>query len=141
MFVIIFVLATGLTVLSLRFVRPVDYQRVCDDSEDIPCTTGACRIGEQRAGLPLPVLVDDPGGGSPTNGWGILGPEDFWNPLTFALDAVFYGLLLWLAWHIIRVIQVKKKLVRVLAIVFLLALAVGGGLAAGYLSYQPFLSR
>ena len=85
--------------------------------------------------------MDDPGGGSPTNGWGILGPEDFWYPLTFALDAVFYGLLLWLAWHIIRVIQGKEKLVRVLAIVFLLALAVRGGLAAGYLSYQPFLSR
>ena len=54
---------------------------------------------------------------------------------------MFYGLLLWLAWHIIRVIQVKEKPVRVLAIVFLLALAVGGGLAARYLSYQPFLSR
>lgn len=44
---------------------------------------------EQRAGFPLPVLVDDPGGGSPTNGWGILGPEDFLNPVTFILDTLF----------------------------------------------------
>ena len=54
---------------------------------------------------------------------------------------MFYGLLLWLTWYFIRFIQGNEKNMRVLAIVILLALAVGGGLAAGYLSYQPFLSR
>jgi hypothetical protein len=66
-----------LTVLSLRFMRPLDCLQVCDDSEGVPCTTGVCRVGEQRAGLPLPIQVDDPGGGSPTGVWGILGPEGF----------------------------------------------------------------
>ena len=94
---------------------------------------------EQRAGLPLPFLMDAPGGGSPTNGWGILGEEDLPNPLFFLLDVGFYSLLLWFIRYIVRLVQ-GQATVELMAILLpsglLLAFLIGG-----YLFYQPFLGR
>ena len=67
-------LAIGLTFASLLYIRPAVCNRTCNPVEGLPCGNGACLIGEQRAGWPLPVLIDSPGGGSPTSGWGKLGP-------------------------------------------------------------------
>jgi hypothetical protein len=136
----IIVLAVGLALVSLEFVRPVDCQRFCDAPEQTPCPSGACRPGEQRAGLPLPVLVDDPGGGSPTGGWGILGPEDLPNPMTFGLDVLFYGALLWLMWNTIQVIRGKKRPLEFIAVMLPLALVLAC-LLLGFLLYRPFLTR
>jgi hypothetical protein len=137
--ILIILLAIGLTLLSRSFVRPVNCSSLCGEPEGAVCPTGACRIYEQRAGLPLPFLIDAPGGGSPTNGWGILGEEDLPDPLIFLLDVGFYALLLWLIRYAVRVIRGK-------ATVELLAILLPSGvllafLIAGYLFYRPFLAR
>jgi hypothetical protein len=87
----------------------------------------------------LSVLIDDPGGGSPTSGWGILGPEDIPNPVTFVLDVLFYGVLLRLFWYVIQVIR-KDQPLELLAIVLSLAVVLTG-LLLGLLLYWPFLTR
>ncbi len=79
------VLAIGLALLSQKFVRPIDCRSLCDAPENVTCPAGTCRAYEQRAGLPIPYRIDSPGCGSPTNGWGILGPEDLPNPLTLLM--------------------------------------------------------
>ncbi len=137
---VIILLAIGLTAISLKFVRPVNCQSFCDVPEQAPCPRGSCRPGEQRAGLPLPVLVDDPGGGSPTSGWGILGPEDLPNPVTFVLDVLFYSGLLWLIGYVTRVIRGKEQPVELVAIVLPLALVLAC-LLLGFFLYQPVLAR
>src|SRR5512136_1864650 len=106
---VIILLAIGFTVVSLGFVRPVDCQRLCDVPERASCPNGSCRATEQRAGLPLPVLIDDPGGGSPTSGWGILGPEDLPNPVTFVLDVLFYGILFRFTWYVIQLVRGEEQ--------------------------------
>ncbi len=108
-FGVITLLAIGLTIASLRYVRPLNCQRLCDLPEQLPCPSGACRLGEQRAGFPLPIVIDNGAGSSPTSGWGKLGPEDLPNPLTPVLDVVFYGVLLWFIWKILRVLLGKEK--------------------------------
>ena len=137
--IVIILLAVGLTLLSRSFVRPLDCHSLCGEPQGAVCPTGACRMYEQRAGLPLPFLMDAPGGGSPTNGWGILGEEDLPNPLYFLLDVGFYGLLLWFIRYIVRLVQ-GKATVEFMAILLpsglLLAFLIGG-----YLFYQPFLGR
>jgi hypothetical protein len=137
--ILIIVLATGLTLLSRSFVRPVDCHSLCGEPEGAVCPAGACRMYEQRAGLPLPFLIDAPGGGSPTNGWGILGEEDLPDPFLFLLDVGFYSLLLWLIRYIVRVIRTNTA-VKLLAIVLPSGLLLAF-LIAGYLFYQPFLGR
>ena len=136
---VIVLLAIGLTLLSRNFVRPVNCQSLCSAPEGTACPAGACRFYEQRAGLPLPYLVDAPGGGSPTSGWGILGEEDMPNPLTFLLDVSFYSLLLWLIRYVRRVGRGKVN-AELLAIVLPLGLLLAF-LLAGYYFYQPFLAR
>ncbi len=133
------VLAIGLTLVSQSFVRPVDCRSLCDAPENAPCPAGACRFYEQRAGLPLPFLIDAPGGGSPTNGWGILGPEDLPDALAFLLDVLFFGLALWLAGYVVQVRRAKAAL-HWLAILLPLALILIL-MAAGYLQYRPVLGR
>jgi hypothetical protein len=137
--IVIILLATGLTLLSRSFVRPVNCHSLCGEPAGAVCPTGACRMYEQRAGLPLPFLVDAPGGGSPTSGWGILGEEDLPDPLIFLLDVGFYSLLLWLIRYIVRLRRGKASL-ELLAILLPsgLLLAV---LIAGFLLYRPFLAR
>ena len=98
-------LAIGLTVLSFRYVQPVDCYRFCGPLDGTPCPPGACPWGEQKAGWPLPVFVDAPGGGSPTGGWGMLGPEDIPLPGALLLDVLFYSLILWLAFYIIQCVR------------------------------------
>ena len=108
-------LAIGLTFASLGHVRPTDCNRLCGAPDGAPCPSGACRIGEQRAGWPLPVVVDTPGGGSPTGGWGILGPEYPPIPLPFLLDTLFYSVLLWLISYILQIVRGRPLPLRLLA--------------------------
>ncbi len=136
---LIVVLAAGLALASQAFVRPLDCRSLCDSPENALCPTGACRAYEQRAGLPIPYLIDDPGGSSPTGGWGILGPEDLPNLLTFLMDMFFYSLLLWLVGYVIQVLRHKALLDR-LPILLPLGLILVF-LAAGYLLYRPVLGR
>lgn len=110
--IVIIVLAIGLALLSLTYVRPSNCQQLCAEPEYAPCPTGACRFGEQRAGFPLPIVVDAPGGGSPTSGWGKLGAEDMPNPLFFLMDAAFYAALVWIVWFAAQWIRERKKLTR-----------------------------
>jgi hypothetical protein len=131
----ILILAVALTLASLRFVWPADCSKFCREPEQAPCPSGSCRSGEQRAGLPFPVLIDSGAGSSPTSGWGKLGPEDLPNPFTFALDVLFYSLLLWLAGQAVRILRGGEKppVLRALAPLGLLVLL---GLLGGYLSYR-----
>ena len=72
-------LTIGLTVLSFRYVQPKDCYRLCAGDGMPTCLAGGCGFGEQKAGWPLTVFVDTPGGGSPTGGWGC------WDPKTLRL--------------------------------------------------------
>lgn len=129
---VIILLAIGLTVTSLRYVRPLNCQRFCDLPEQMPCPSGSCRAGEQRAGFPLPLIIDSGAGSSPTSGWGKLGPEDLPNPVTPVLDVVFYSVLLWILWKIAQVLLGKEKLRALVVVVPLLVLALAC-LLLGYL--------
>lgn len=137
---VIILVGIGLTILSLRFVRPINCQTLCDLPEGSACPIGSCRFGEQRAGLPLPVLVDDLGGSSPTGGWGKLGPEDLPNPMTFMLDVLFYSLLFWPIWYIIRVIRDFETPLDFLAVALPLAVVLAIMLL-GFFLYRSTLSR
>jgi hypothetical protein len=92
-------LAIVLTVVSFRYIRPLNCYRICGTQDGVPCPAGSCRFGDQKAGWPLPVFVDSPGGGSPASGWGILGPEDIPGPLPLLLEVLFYSALLWLGYY------------------------------------------
>ena len=95
-------LTIGLTVLSFRYVQP----------KDCP---GGCRVGEQKAGWPLPVFVDAPSPSSPLLPPGILGVDDYPSPITMLLDVLFYSMLVWLVIFIIGRIQgqmLDPKLIR-----------------------------
>ena len=107
---IIIFLAIGLTVLSLRYVLPADCQTLCNLPERVLCPSGSCRFGEQRAGFPVPIIIDSGAGSSPTGGWAKLVPEDSPNPVGPVLDFLFYGVILWLIWKVIRAILGKEKL-------------------------------
>lgn len=89
-------LAILLTVLSFRYVEPKHCYRPCGESlEGKTCRTGGCPVGAQKAGWPLPAIVDSPGGGSPAGGWGLIGPEDPPLFVPLLLDILFYSLTLW----------------------------------------------
>ena len=94
-------LAIGLTVISFQYVQPKNCHRFCDASQGKPCPSGACAFGEQKAGWPIPVFVDNPGGGSPTGGWGLLGPEDPPLGLPMIQDVLSYSILVWIVLYII----------------------------------------
>lgn len=134
------VLAVGLTLGSLLYVRPPNCQSPCMEPEHAPCPDGTCRLTEQRAGFPLPVLQDNPGGGSPTGGWGKLGPEDLPNPLTFALDVLFYSALLWLIWQFVR-IATRKEPHRSILSMWPQLLVVLVGLLLGIYNERSFAVR
>jgi|GEM_PF-6832887 len=106
-------LAIVLTILSFRYVEPKNCYRTCGESlEGRPCPTGGCPIGEQKAGWPLPAIVDSPGGGSPTSGWGLIGPEDPPLFVPLLLDVLFYSLTLWLVISIVQLIWKRTLHVR-----------------------------
>ncbi|HEX2992889.1 MAG TPA: hypothetical protein VHO49_19535 [Anaerolineales bacterium] len=92
------VLALGLTVLSFQYIQSKHCYNFCDPSYLVPCPKGSCYFGDQKAGWPFPVFVDSPGGGSPTGGWGLLGPEDPPGP-TIIVDVLFYSILVWVVWY------------------------------------------
>ena len=94
-------LAIGLTVLSFQYIQPKNCYNFCDPSYIIPCPKGSCYFGDQKAGWPVPVFIDSPGGGSPTGGWGLLGPEDPPGP-TMIVDILFYSILLWIILYVIQ---------------------------------------
>jgi hypothetical protein len=96
------ILAIGLTVLSLQYIQPKNCYKFCDPSYIIPCPKGSCYFGDQKAGWPFPVFVDAPGGGSPTNGWGLLGPEDPPIPLPLIGNVLFYSILAWIVLYVIQ---------------------------------------
>ena len=135
---IIVVLAVGLTIASLQFIRPAQCQRVCVEPAQAPCPDGACRYRQQRAGFPLPMLQDAEPGGSPLGGLGTLGPEDYENihPLAFFGNVLFYAAAFWLLGqlpHTLRNITARHVWVRLLpALVY-----VGAGLLVGFVSYRP----
>ena len=100
-------LTIGLTILSFRYIEPKNCYRPCGGVEGEPCPLGGCNFGVQKAGWPLPVFVDDPGGGSPTGGWGLLGPEDPALLTPLVLDIGFYSLMVWLALWLMQLIPRK----------------------------------
>ena len=95
-------LAIGLTVISFQYVQPKNCYYFCDASYVIPCPKGSCDFGEQKAGWPFPAFVDAPGGGSPTEGWGLLGPEDLPLPIPMIADVLFYSILVWIVLYVIQ---------------------------------------
>lgn len=97
-------LAIGLTVLSFQYVQPKHCYNFCDPSYVIPCPKGSCYFGDQKAGWPFPAFIDSPGGGSPTGGWGMLGPEDPPGP-TMILDVLFYSVLVWMVVYVIQFLR------------------------------------
>jgi hypothetical protein len=131
-------LAVGLTFASAGYIQPKDCNRLCGAPEGTPCPSGACRFGEQRAGWPLPIFVDTPGGGSPTNGWGILGPEDPLLLGSFVSDVLIYSLLLWLTFYIIRRVRGQVMPLRLLAITMPLTGLLAAFLWFIYLLFGPF---
>jgi hypothetical protein len=135
-------LALVLTVLSFRYVQPKDCYSFCDVEEGVSCPAGSCRVGEQKAGWPIPVFVDAPSPSSPLGISGVLGVEDLPRPMPMLLDVLFYSSLVWLAVFIIRLSQrqmLDPKLI-------LLALPMNAALAVflwwfyfstGYVNYLP----
>lgn len=97
-----------LTVLSFRYVQPKDCYRFCDLEEGVPCPTGSCRVGEQKAGWPIPVFVDAQSPSSPLLPSGILGVDDYPHPVWMLLDVLFYSVLVWLAVFIIGLTREQR---------------------------------
>ena len=128
--------AIGLTIVSLAYIRPRDCSRLCEPSSPLLC--GACEIGEQKAGWPLPVFVDMPGGGSPTSGWGKLGWEDMPNPVTFILDALFYSVLLWPIASIMQAIRGKALPLRFILVMVPMTALLAAFLWLIYMLFGPF---
>lgn len=129
-------LAIGLALLSLTYVRPRDCSRLCEPPEPLLC--GTCEIGEQKAGWPLPFFVDMPGGGSPVSGWGRLGPEDLPNPVTFILDVLFYSILLWPISYILQVVRGKKFPLGLIVLALPLTAILAAFLWLIYILFGPF---
>jgi len=100
------ILAVGLTVLSFQYVQPKNCYYLCDPSYTQHCPKGSCNFGDQKAGWPIPAFIDSPGGGSPTGGWGLLGPEDPPGP-TMIADVLFYSILVWIALYLIQAFRHK----------------------------------
>ena len=135
-------LTFGLTLLSFRYVQPKDCYRFCDVEEGVPCPAGSCRVGEQKAGWPIPVFTDAPSPSSPLLESGILGVDDYPHPLSMLLTVLFYSMLVWLVIFIIGLIRnqmLDPKLI-LLALPMNAALAVflwGFYFSTGYGNYQP----
>jgi hypothetical protein len=102
------VLTMVLTVLSFRYIQPEDCYRICDLEEGVSCPAGSCRVGEQKAGWPIPVFVDAPSPSSPLGISGVLGVEDLPRPMPMLLDVLFYCFLAWLVVFIAGLIQGQR---------------------------------
>jgi hypothetical protein len=129
-------MAIGLTLISLAYIRPRNCTRLCEPSSPLLC--GSCEIGQQKAGWPLPVFVDMPGGGSPVSGWGRLGWEDLPNPVTFILNVLFYSVLLWPIVSIIQVVRGKVFPLSFIVVVVPLTGLLAAFLWLIYMLFGPF---
>jgi hypothetical protein len=128
-------LTIGLTVLSFRHIEPKNCYRPCGASlEGEPCPAGGCPVGEQKAGWPLPAFVDAPGGGSPTGGWGLIGPEDMPLFVPLLLDILFYSSIVWLASYIIQFIGRRMLPLKWIATLLPLSVFLAGSLWIFYWS-------
>ena len=94
-----------LTVLSFRYVQPKDCYNFCDVEEGVPCPAGSCRVGEQKAGWPIPVFVDAPSPSSPLLISGVLGVDDYLHPMAMLLTVLFYSFVIWLVMFIMGLIR------------------------------------
>ena len=133
-------LTIGLTVLSFRYVQPKDCYRFCDVEEGVSCPDGSCRVGEQKAGWPIPVFVDAPSPSSPLLESGILGVDDYPDPAAILLTVLFYSMLVWLVIYIIGLLQglrVDPKLIKLslLMNVFLAVVMWMHYFSTGYVKY------
>jgi hypothetical protein len=98
-------LTVVLTLLSFRYVQPGDCYRFCDVEEGVACPAGSCRVGEQKAGWPIPVFVDAPSPSSPLLVSGVLGVDDYPRPVSMLLDVLFYSFVVWFAVFAIGLLQ------------------------------------
>jgi len=129
-----------LTVLSFRYVQSKDCYRFCDAEEGVSCPVGSCRVGEQKAGWPIPVFVDAPSPSSPLLISGVLGVDDYPRPIPMLLDVLFYSVLVWLAIFIIGFIQDQALDPRLILLVLPMNAALAVFLwvfyfSTGYVSY------
>ena len=135
-------LTIGLTVLSFRYVQPKDCYRFCDVEEGVPCPAGSCRVGDQKAGWPIPVFVDAPSPSSPLGISGVLGVDDYPHPIAMLLTVLFYSMLVWLVIFIIGLIQGQmldpKLILLALPMNVLLAVVLWMHyFSTGYVDYLP----
>src|SRR5688572_7942771 len=135
-------LAIGLTVMSFQYVQPKDCFRFCDVEEGVPCPAGSCRVGEQKAGWPIPVFVDAPSPSSPLGISGVLGVEDLPDGFSMILNVLFYSMLFWLVIFIISLIRNQRfdptLIWRALPMNVLLAVFLWMFyFSTGYGNYQP----
>lgn len=136
------VLTTVLIILSFRYVQPKDCYRFCDVKEGVPCPEGSCRVGEQKAGWPIPVFVDARSPSSPLLISGVLGIDDYPHPMAMLLTVLFYSLLVWLVIFIIGLIQGQrldpKLILMALPMNVLLAVVLWMHyFSTGYVNYLP----
>ena len=136
------VLTIMFTVLSLRYVRPKDCYRYCDVGEGVSCPAGSCRVGEQKAGWPIPIFVDTPSPSSPLLISGILGVDDYPHPMPMLLDVLFYSFLVWLAVFIIGLIQGQMLDPKLILLAFPMNATLAVSLwvfyfSTGYVNYLP----
>jgi len=110
--------------------------------EGVPCPAGSCRVGEQKAGWPIPVFVDAPSPSSPLLESGILGVDDYPDPAAILLTVLFYSMLVWLVIYIIGLLQgqrVDPKLIRLSLLMNVLVAVVMWMhyFSTGYVNYLP----
>ncbi|HLO18311.1 MAG TPA: hypothetical protein VK206_25995 [Anaerolineales bacterium] len=133
-------LAIGLTVISFQYVQPKNCYNFCDPSYVIPCSKGSCYFGDQKAGWPIPVIVDSPGGGSPTDGWGVLGNEDLPHPIWMIADVLFYSILVWIVLYVIQYFRHQAFSPKLFLRSLPLNVFLGASLWFFYLIFIPTLS-
>ena len=130
-------LAIGLTVISFQYVQPKNCYNFCGPSYMVPCLKGSCYFGDQKAGWPIPVIVDAGGGGSPTDGWGVLGNEDLPHPISMIADVLFYSMLVWIVLFIIQFFRHQAFSLKLFLVSLPLSAFLGASLWFFYLIFIP----
>jgi hypothetical protein len=133
------ILAIAFTVASFQYVQPKNCYRLCSTESRTACSKGSCNFGDQKAGWPISAFIDAPGGGSPTGGWGLLGPEDPPLPIPILGDVLFYSLLLWLAFCLIQIVQRRVPSYRLVLATLPLNGVLALSLWAFYLMFPYFV--
>jgi hypothetical protein len=129
------ILAIGLTVISFQYVQPKNCYNFCDASRT--CPKGFCYFGDQKAGWPIPVIVDAGGGGSPTDGWGVLGNEDLPHPIWMIADVLFYSILVWIVLYVIQYFRHQAFSLKLFLVSLPLSAFLGASLWFFYLIFIP----